>query len=448
MNSKNFYILAILAHIGLGLLLFFFKPVGFLIAISIFLYGSFIINKNKDKNNEALLFSSYVVGAEVLLRMTGTSVFNEFAKYVVIIFLFYGIVHKGFSKKAIIYVFFILLFVPGIYIGIQNLNFDTNIRKAIAFNISGPITLAVASIYCYGKEMSLNQLKSVFIALGLPIVSILTYVIFYSPSVKDVVTGTHSNFVTSGGFGPNQISTILGLGILVFFVLFLLYSKPSKRLLFLNFLIVIFMAYRAIVTFSRGGVYTGLTSSFVLLLFLYFYSNSKVKYILFRVLTLVFFIGILVWSYSAIQTNGMIQNRYQNKDALGRVKQDKLGGREKIAETEIQMFLENPLLGIGIGKNKEYREEMTGIVAASHNELTRMLAEQGLLGVLGLLLLLLVPILHFFENKENIFLFSFYLFWLLTINHAAMRIAAPAFIYALSLLKVTFTNETKTPIHR
>jgi O-antigen ligase len=144
----------------------------------------------------------------------------------------------------------------------------------------------------------------------------------------------------------------------------------------------------------------------------------------------------------------MIQNRYQNKDALGRVKQDKLGGREKIAETEIQMFLENPLLGIGIGKNKEYREEMTGIVAASHNELTRMLAEQGLLGVLGLLLLLLVPILHFFENKENIFLFSFYLFWLLTINHAAMRIAAPAFIYALSLLKVTFTNETKTPIHR
>ena len=416
--------------------------------ISIFLFGLFIINKNKDKNNEALLFSSYVVGIEILLRMTGTSIINEYAKYVIIVFLFLGIMYKGFSKKAIAYIFFILLFVPGIYIGIQNLNFDANIRKAIAFNVSGPITLAVASIYCYDKEMSLSQMKSVLIALGLPILSILAYVIFYSPSVKDVITGTQSNFETSGGFGPNQISTILGLGMFVFFVLFLLYSKPNKRLLLVNFLIAILMAYRAIVTFSRGGVITSIVCTITVLFFLYYYSSTKVKSTLLKVFVSVFFIGILVWSYSTIQTNGMIQNRYENKDALGRVKTDKLGGREKIAETEIQMFLENPLLGVGIGKNKEYREEMTGIVAASHNEITRMLAEQGLLGILGLFILFSIPIFHFFENKENIFLFSFYFFWLLTINHAAMRIAAPAFIYALSLLKVTFADETKTPIHR
>ena len=101
MNSKNFYILAILAHIGLGLLLFLFKPLGFLIAISIFLYGSFIINKNKDKNNEALLFSSYVVGVEMLLRMTGTSIINEYAKYVVIIFLFMELYTRDFLKKLL-----------------------------------------------------------------------------------------------------------------------------------------------------------------------------------------------------------------------------------------------------------------------------------------------------------------------------------------------------------
>jgi hypothetical protein len=43
-------------------------------------------------------------------------------------------------------------------------------------------------------------------------------------------------------------------------------------------------------------------------------------------------------------------------------------------------------------------------------------------------------------------MFPFLLFWFLTINHAAMRIAAPAFIYALSLLKVHFISPEIPPI--
>jgi hypothetical protein len=36
------------------------------------------------------------------------------------------------------------------------------------------------------------------------------------------------------------------------------------------------------------------------------------------------------------------------------------------------------------------------------------------------------------------------LFWLLTINHAAMRLAAPAFVYALALLIVHVPNPKDT----
>jgi len=43
--------------------------------------------------------------------------------------------------------------------------------------------------------------------------------------------------------------------------------------------------------------------------------------------------------------------------------------------------------------------------------------------------------------------FCFLAFWLLTINHAAMRTAAPSFVYALSLLKVKF-NEEEDTVHR
>ena len=45
------------------------------------------------------------------------------------------------------------------------------------------------------------------------------------------------------------------------------------------------------------------------------------------------------------------------------------------------------------------------------------------------------------SDRTQIFALVFMVFWVLTINHAAMRIAAPAFGYALALLKVYFPKE-------
>jgi hypothetical protein len=77
-----------------------------------------------------------------------------------------------------------------------------------------------------------------------------------------------------------------------------------------------------------------------------------------------------------------------------------------------------------------------------------MASEHGALGVLGLLILFATPLFLYLDNNHNIYLLSFIVFWILTINHAAMRIAAPAFVYALSLLKVVVINEKEPVIHR
>ena len=53
--------------------------------------------------------------------------------------------------------------------------------------------------------------------LAYPLIATLVYMFLYTPSIKAVVTSTESNFQTSGGFGPNQVSTILGLGMFLFF---------------------------------------------------------------------------------------------------------------------------------------------------------------------------------------------------------------------------------------
>jgi hypothetical protein len=61
------------------------------------------------------------------------------------------------------------------------------------------------------------------------------------------------------------------------------------------------------------------------------------------------------------------------------------------------------------GKGKEERIEATGDVVASHSEVSRLLAEHGMLGVLSLLILG-ITFSTLFENKFNLYLLSFMFF--------------------------------------
>lgn len=439
------YSTLILLHVAIGLVVFVLPFLSKLYCISIFGFGIYYIIKTRNQNNEALVASAYVISAEVLLRMTDGMFFNEYAKYTVMIFLFVGMIYTGFSKNAAVYWFFLILLVPSVILSTVTLNFETNIRKAIAFNISGPVCLGISAIYCYQRKISFSRMKEILTLFCYPLIAIVTYLVLYTPSIKAVVTNTQSNFETSGGFGPNQMSTILGFGIFVFFVQLIL-NSPTRKLQILNASLVIIFAFRGLVTFSRGGVMTGGMMVLLLTLVLYYQSNKNGKL---KISVLMILIGIAslgVWSYSTLQTNGMINKRYANEDAKGRQKKSKLSGREAIIESEIDMFLENPIFGVGVGKNREYREETTGINAASHNEISRMMAEHGSLGIMCLLILIITPLLLYLNNNQNIFVLSCIAFWIMTINHAAMRIAAPAFVYALSLLKVY--SDEKPTLHR
>ena len=51
------------------------------------------------------------------------------------------------------------------------------------------------------------------------------------------------------------------------------------------------------------------------------------------------------------------------------------------------------------------------------------------------------------EDKSNLYLYSCVAFWFLTINHSSMRIAAPAFVYGLSLISIVNAKK-KSVIHR
>lgn len=427
----------ILFHAVLGFAVYLFPFVSKIYGYAIFIVGFFYVLKKQNKHNEALMVAAYIVGSEVFLRMTQGNPLYEISKYGVIFFIFLGMYFSGFSKSATPYWIFLLLLVPSVVLTTFVLNFETNIKNAIAFNISGPVCLGVASIYTYRRKIPLDQMNSILFSMGLPIVTCMAYLTFYTPRLQDVITSTQSNAQTSGGFGPNQVSTILGLGMFIFFSRLILESK-TKFMLVLNLLIAINMSYRGIVTFSRGGMITGFLMILLLLLFLYSKSNYSGRVKLNYIMVFIALAMIATWFYTSIQTGGLIDKRYANQDAAGRAKESKFTGREDVALNEINSFLNNPIFGVGVGKGVEVRLEETGDGTLSHDEITRMLAEHGSLGIVGLLVLFFTPLVLYIENKFNMFLLCFVAFWFFTINHAAMRTAAPAFVYSLSLLNVYF----------
>lgn len=433
--KTNKYIFYILIHLVLGAVASVIPFITKLISPLLVIVGIYYIIKNKDKNNEALFLAAYVCGAEVFLRMTYGSFFNEYAKYTISLFCFLGILFHPVKREKIVFIILFLLLVPGIFIGLVESSFTTDLRKSIMFNLSGELCLLVACLYTINKKIAYSQLLNLVYVLGLPILSIVTFVIFKSFGSNVLAMGTNSNFATSGGYGPNQVSTILGLGTFCFFTLFLVKKSAFiEKALYL--ILGIVCAYRGVITFSRGGMICAGVMIVVLLGYTFIFSNDKAKFRIIVYGSLGFIGFLLFWTYTSFSTQGLIDKRYNNQDALGRTKESKLTGREVLIETEWNQFLDNPILGVGVGRNKELRFEETGIQAASHNEISRLLAEHGSLGVIYLLIIVCLPFLLWLNNRQHILLFSFFIFWALTINHAAMRTAAPAFIYALCLLKV------------
>ncbi|NNL16411.1 MAG: O-antigen ligase family protein [Flavobacteriaceae bacterium] len=436
MGKLNFsYFQLVIIHILLGIIIFLFEPLSkyYFLGVAAYFFIRIIQASKEEKPLLVLIICSFIIGCEVFLRMTGGNLLYEISKYSVISFLLLGIFYTGISRKSISYIIYALLLIPGIIFAATNLDYNLVFRKIIAFNLSGPVCLALAAIFCYNLKVSVQDMNKITQAIILPIISNTIYLFLYNPNIKDVLSGTQSNFEASGGFGPNQVATILGLGMFILVIRFFVYSRNIFYQI-LNLSLLALVSYRAIITFSRGGV---LTALIIIMTFLFFYfisSNSKRRLRILKSVFIVMLLAIGVWIFSSIQTLGFIDKRYANQDAAGRSKEDITTGRVNLVSYEFEEFFNNPFLGVGVGRIKQVRYEKSGIKAASHNEMSRLLSEHGMFGVVALFILLFSPLLFRLRNNRNYLFYSFYLFWFLTINHSSMRIAAPAFIYGLCLL--------------
>ena len=438
MKNKLGYSALIGLHIIFGGLVYFNESLGklyFIIALIYFLQ-KIVTTPNSKKSLYVLMGCAYFVGAEILFRMTKSSLAYEASKYIVILFSLMGMFYKGISSRAYPYFMFLICLIPSIFVASMLISYEANFRKNVLFVLSGPICLGMASLFCYEKKMSSKQLDDVLLYIILPLVSLTTYLFLYTPSIKEVLTGTGSNPATSGGFGPNQVATVLGLG--MFLIGARLFVRSSKLgIKVLNIIIFVAMSFRAVVTFSRGGVITGLLCIAVFLVSYFFQSSWVIRGKLLKQLVLFMAVITITWVISSNQTMGLIDKRYANKNALGEEKADVSTGRLTLFMEEIEGFIKSPFLGIGASGAKEERIREGEVGLTSHNEVSRILGEHGMMGIIILGILIFAPLIYRSQNKRNYYFYAFLCFWFATINHSSMRIAAPGFIYALALLNVT-----------
>mgnify|MGYP000029073785 FL=1 len=416
-------------------------PIGKIYTLLIIVTGIIIILITRNKNEEAMYLLSYLVGAEIFIRAINGAILYETGKYGLILFSLLGIFLGPIKGKiSISLLIYILLLSIGIMF--TQVPPGESIRKAIAFNLSGPISLAIFALYCNFRHITIKELNQLLFFLLLPIFSMISLVYFKTPSLEDLVFTTSSNFNTSGGFGPNQVSTMIGVGTFIIAIFIILRVQLSKYL-FLDIIFLAYFTYRGLLTFSRGGMLTAgvAFTAFIGCIVLHKRLTFK-KLFLYTSVSFALFIG--VWLYTTNITGGLILNRYAGKNAKGVQKKDASAGRGAIFEGQLESFYESPFFGIGVGNGKYKRiESNLKVTAAAHNEISRLLEEQGLLGFIALLILLIKPLvnIYFGTMYQRSFLISFYLFWFLTINHSAMRLAFPAFVYGLSLIKIKTEHE-------
>ncbi|NNE15741.1 MAG: O-antigen ligase family protein, partial [Saprospiraceae bacterium] len=384
----NYYMLIII-HIIFGTALYFREALSTPIFLILMVYfiQRIIIVPDSEKTRAVLLGCAYFVGIEVLFRITRAGISYEASKYLVVLFMLMGMFFKGISGKGYPYFIYLIALVPAILVASVTLTFDARFRTNVTFVLSGPICLGISALFLYDRKVTKKTLMDIMLCILLPTISLTTYLFLYTPSVKEVLSSVASNRAASGGFGPNQVATALGLGMFAIVVRLFLKS-PNVFLKALNLIILIAMSFRAIVTFSRGGVIAAILVIGAFLGNLFYRSSGKQKNQIIVSFALFVMAAAATWVISSNQTMGLIDKRYQNQDAIGREKQDLTTGRVELFVDEIEGFLSSPFLGIGASRTKDKRLDEEGELAASHNEIGRLLSEHGTLGILILLILI------------------------------------------------------------
>lgn len=420
-------VLGIISTVTPFALIFWF----YLILISNFNNAIFQLRKGKSFDYIALV--TYLSTFEMLGRMAKTDPFipAELSKYFLPIFSIIGVSNS--PKKGNN-----LWLILGALITISVLFDYSGQRKFfdIINNYFGTLALILGLHFLNKQYIGYKFIDILLQLIMFSILPCLIYCFIKTPNFEDISFTLSANFETSGGAATNQVSTVFGLG------LFLSFYFWYKRIHFsgyrlIDILLGIAFLVQGLLTFSRGGIVVSIICIFILVLINT--NNFKPRNIILTIFSIfaVFFIFNIIDDF----TGGKLLLRYQGETegtynyGVEKDLKKMTSGRSLIFEEDLKLWFSHPIFGVGVGASRYIRGGMEGSTISSHIELSRLLAEHGVFGLVFFIYLINLGI-NLWRNIKieswRLILFIMYLIAILTSLHSAMRTFVTPLLIALS----------------
>ncbi len=383
---------------------------------------------------------AYIAGAEVFWRMNGVDTVLpwEFGKYSTAAIFGLAMVRSRTNRIPSLALFYFLLLIPSTLQLIPLTDLRAMLND-LSFNLSGALALMVCAGLCSNLTVRAEQFEKLMVALIAPVTAIATL------AARSILVSSYrswgasaSNFLASAGYGPNQVSAALGLGLVAVWLLLVYGRYRGLAVLSLMALGLWFLA-QALLTFSRGGAANALVAAGAGLFHALLHPKLRERAI---ALLLVGFLASSMLLIPKLET--------LTADALGiRFRSTSLTGREELAQAEIQVFREHPLMGVGPGQTDQYLASAVGHRSATHTEYTRLLAEHGLLGLAAIILLLVMVWRNYQKAGDDLAargVIATSLVWgLAFMAHSAMRLAAPSLLIGLTAAEFSLGRKQHRP---
>jgi hypothetical protein len=439
-KSREFKIvvLAALAHLPLFLFLYQSSALALIHPVAAFLIGMYLAARKKVRLEWVVLPVAYIIGTEVIWRMAEVPIFWEFGKYSCAAIMLAALLARGCLKIPSFPLLYLLLLLPACFLTLMSYGFEYA-KSILSSNMSGPFLLMVSCWFFSYVKVNREHLRRLLTIAIIPLIGIAGVTLFYTVAIENIEFNTESNAATSGGFGPNQVSSVLGLGAFLAVACLTLFNNNRKYKIFFGAALLLLSA-QSLMTFSRGGMYNAIGAAVVLVFFQINNILDAIKRV-FPVLVLaglfLFFIFPLLNDF----TGGKLEERFNDTGTTNRF---------EIIQSDLMILSEYPVLGLGIGETKFYREKFTGFFSSSHTEFTRLISEHGSFGVLALLCLIAMFVLNIAKHRFGVgrALVAGCLVWSsLFMMNAGMRLAAPSFIWGMSFITIVRMQRRK-PLKR
>ncbi len=426
-----------LCHLPLGVLLYNAGPLALLHPIAIFSLGVVWAFQKRTPLDRVALAVSYLIGAEVLWRMAKTPVPWEFGKYGSAVILSIALIRRRPFKIPNLPVIYFLVLLPACIFTFAELNLG-NAREQVSSNLSGPLLLAFSCWFFANLELPPLHLRRLLFAILIPLLSVACTTLFYTVTADDIQFTTESNFATSGGFGPNQVSSMLGLGLFVA-ICSLVSFKLDTRFKILLGASAVFFAAQSALTFSRGGIYNSVGASLALIFFHFrkFADGAK------RITPVLILIAVSYWFVFPVLdnfTDGKLKERFEDTGT---------SHRTEIARSDLEIFLEFPIWGTGVGLSDDYRRRLYGYGASNHTEFSRLISEHGFFGLAALVSLVGMALVNFRRQRSILgraLVAGVSVWCVLFMINAGMRLAAPSYLWGMAFVTIRGRRRRRRPI--